>query len=130
MSRWVNYNPNPVNGQRVGDCTVRAISKALNQDWETTYTGLSAMGFQLGNLPDANIVWGRYLRRNGFHQHIVDDYGDDFYTVEEFARDHPRGTFILHIVDPGHVVCVVDGYYYDSFDSGQEVPQYYWTAED
>ena len=37
MNNWQSYNPNPVSGQRVGDCTVRAISKATGQDWETTY---------------------------------------------------------------------------------------------
>ena len=30
------YNPNP-KGKNVDDCTVRAMSKALDQDWETTY---------------------------------------------------------------------------------------------
>ena len=32
---WKKYNPNP-KGACVGDCTVRAISKALNQSWEDT----------------------------------------------------------------------------------------------
>lgn len=129
MNRWIPYNANPLHN-RTDDCTIRAISKALNQSWDDTYDDISRLGKRMANMPDANIVWGRYLRRNGFRQYIVDDYGDDFYTVEEFARDHPRGTYILHIADPGHVVCVVDGCYYDSWDSGQEVPQYYWTRED
>ena len=33
------YNPNPM-ARSVGDCTVRAISKATGQDWEETYIGL------------------------------------------------------------------------------------------
>lgn len=37
MSHWQSYNPNPVKGQRVGDCTVRAISKALEQDAEKKF---------------------------------------------------------------------------------------------
>ena len=56
MNNWQSYNPNPVSGQRVGDCTVRAISKATGQDWETTYAGLSAYGFMLCDMPNAN--WG------------------------------------------------------------------------
>ena len=55
---WQSYNPNPVAGQRVGDCTVRAISKATDQDWETTYAGLTAYGFMLCDMPNANWVWG------------------------------------------------------------------------
>lgn len=128
MSNWIEYNPNPKH-QRVGDCAVRAIAKALGKDWETVYVGITAMGFYLSDMPSANRVLGRYLKREGFQQHIVDDYGDTFYTVDDFCNDHPEGTYILSILDPGHVVCVVDGKYYDSWDSGHEVPQYYWTRD-
>lgn len=128
MIYWAQYNPNP-SKNLVGDCTVRAISKALDQDWETTYAGLTAMGFMLSDMPSANRVWHRYLYKNGFRQHIIDNYGDEFYTVEDFCKDHHHGIYILSILDPGHVVCVVDGKYYDSWDSGHEVPQYYWTRE-
>lgn len=27
----------------------------------------------------------------------------------------------------GHVVCVVDGFYFDSWDSCGEIPIYYWA---
>lgn len=128
-NRWTYYNPNPKHN-RVGDCTVRALSKALDQDWDTTYAGLSAMGYMLSDMPSANRVWGRYLRKHGFFQNIIDDNGDDFYTVTDFCKDHPYGTYVLAILDPGHVVCVVDGMYYDSWDSGNEVPQYYWARMD
>lgn len=123
-NKWKPYNPNPVKN-RVGDCTVRAISKALDQDWETTYAGLTAYGFMLSDMPSANHVWGAYLRRNGFNRYIVDDKGQDIYTVDDFCRDNPQGVYVLAIT--GHVVCVQDGCYYDSWDSGTEIPIYYWT---
>lgn len=59
------YNPNPMKS-RVGDCTIRAISKAAGQSWETTYAGLCLSGFALCDMPSANHVWGAYLRRLGF----------------------------------------------------------------
>ena len=37
---WREYNPNPAR-RRVGDCTVRAITKATGQDWETVYAGVA-----------------------------------------------------------------------------------------
>lgn len=124
MSRYIPYNPNPARGN-VGDCTVRAISKALGQDWEQTYAGLTAYGFMLRDMPSANHVWSAYLEDNGFEQHLVGRHGKRPYTVEDFCTDNPHGLFVLGI--EGHVVCVVDGHYYDSWDSGGEVPIYYWT---
>lgn len=54
---YVYYNPNPT-GKNVGDCTVRAITKALEQDWDKTYIELSVYGLMLGDMPSANAVWG------------------------------------------------------------------------
>lgn len=124
MSRYVMYNPNPA-GSRVGDCTVRAISKALNQDWDVTYAGLTMYGYIRCDMPNANHVWGAYLKSRGFKQYVIDDKGKDIYTVEDFCKDHPTGTYILAI--DGHVVCVESGRYFDSWDSGREIPIYYWT---
>lgn len=124
MSKWETYNPNP-SKNRVGDCVVRAISKALRQDWETTYAGLTVYGFMLHDMPNANWIWGAYLEDEGFKQRVIDKHGKRIYTVEDFCNDHPKGTFILAI--DSHVVCVVDGKYYDSWDSGKEIPIYYWT---
>ena len=124
MTHYIKYNPNP-RANNVGDCTVRAISKALGQDWDTTYAGLTAYGYMLCDMPSANHVWGAYLKHKGFKRYIVDDHNSDIYTVEDFCIDNPRGTYILAI--PKHVVCVCDGFYYDTWDSGREIPQYYWT---
>ncbi len=117
------YNNNP-NGNRVGDCTVRAISKALGQTWEQTYVGLALQGFVMGDMPSADHVWGAYLRKHGFARRILPDTCPDCYTVEDFAADHPRGVYLLAI--PGHVVCVEDSDYYDTWDSGGEVPVYFF----
>ena len=123
MGRFIKYNPNPARN-KVGDCTVRAITKAMDSTWEQVYAGLTAYGFMCRDMPSANNVWGRYLRQNGFKRYLVDDKDMDLYTVNDFCIDHPNGTYILAI--DGHVVCVTDGYYYDSWDSGDEIPIYYW----
>lgn len=124
---YAYYQPNPA-GKSVGDCTVRAISKALGQAWEETYVGLALEGFKRGDLPNADSVWGPYLQRHGFRRHLIPDDGLGAYTVADFAADNPRGIFILSM--PGHhVVTVKDGVIYDSWDSGNEDPAYYWTKE-
>lgn len=124
---YAYYNKNPY-GRSVGDCTIRAVSKALGQTWEKAYVGLALEGFLRGDLPNADDVYGSYLHRHGFRRHLIPDDGFGAYTVEQFADDHPRGVFVLSI--PGrHVVTVVDGVYYDSWESGNERPGYYWVKE-
>jgi len=127
MGRYAYYEPNPEK-RGVGDCAVRAISKALGQTWEETYVGLSLEGFVKGDLPNADAVWGPYLKKHGFSRYMLPDTCPECYTVEDFALDHPRGTFILSM--PGyHVVTVMDGVVYDSWDSRNKVPTYFWTKE-
>lgn len=123
MGRFVQYNANP-SKNRVGDCTVRAISTAFGMDWNTTYVGLCLFGFMACDMPTANTVWGNYLRAHGFVRRLVDDNGQECYTVDDFARDHPEGIYVLAL--DSHVVAVCSGHYYDTWDCGQETPLYYW----
>ncbi len=123
MSNWHPYNPNP-HHSRVGDCTVRAISKATGNDWDSSYIALSLYGFMLKNMPSGNCVWGAYLESCGFIWHAMERYPEHPCTVEEFCREHPHGLYVLGC--DGHVVTAVDGEYWDSWDSGDEVVIYYW----
>lgn len=128
MSEYSRFNPNPY-GKSVGDCAVRAVAKALGKTWEEAYIGLALEGLLRGDLPNADSVWGPYLREHGFCKHLIPDECHDGYTVANFAADHPRGTYILSM--PGrHVLCVQDGHWYDSWDSGGEVPVYYWAKKE
>lgn len=125
---WQYFNENPAGRRSVGDCTVRALSKALGQSWEETYVGLCLEGFLQGDLLNADAVWGKYLHDRGFRRHFIPDDGLGRYTVEDFARDNPDGVFVLSM--PGrHVLTVVDGDYFDSWESGGELPIYYWSKE-
>lgn len=124
---YVRINANP-SGKQVGDCVVRAVSAALGIDWYDTYVGIALEGFILCDMPSANHVWGAYLRRRGFVRRALPESCPDCYTVADFCRDHPRGTYILAI--DGHVVCARDGDYFDSWDSGNEIPIYYWERKE
>lgn len=119
---WVNYNPNPF-GLRVGDCVIRAISKALDKPWEDTYIDLCIQGFMMGDLASSNAVWSTYLKHKGFNRRTVQDC-PDCYTVEDFCNEHPNGVYVIGT--GSHAVAVVDGCYYDAWQSGQETPVYYF----
>lgn len=124
---WVEWNPNPL-GKRVGDCTVRAVAKGTGESWEDAYSGMALEGFLLSDMPSANNVWGAYLRRKGFTRHMIPDTCPDCYTVKDFCKDHPKGMYIVAL--HGHVIAVNDGDYFDSWDSGNETPLYYFQKED
>lgn len=124
---WIQYNPNPV-GRHVGDCAVRAIAKALNIDWEQAYALLAAAGYNMGDLPQANSVWGAVLRQHGFYRKSLPETCPDCYTAEDFARDNSKGTFVLGFGN--HTATIVDGNLYDSWDSSKEIPQYFWYRKE
>ena len=124
---WKEYNPNPT-GRRVGDCAVRAIAKALGVDWETAYGLISAAGYAMGDMPSSDSVWGAVLRQNGFYRAAVPNTCPDCYTAEDFCRDNPQGTFVLGF--GGHVATVQDGVLFDSWDSSQETPVYFWYRKE
>lgn len=120
---YVYFNPNPT-GRNVGDCSIRAISKALNVDWEDAFVMVTKNAYLMGDMPSSNSVWGALLRQNGFYRTALPDNCPDCYTAEDFCQDHPQGVYVLGFGN--HVATVVDGNLYDSWDSSHEIPQYYW----
>ena len=123
---YVMENPNP-SGSYVGDCVVRAISLANHEDWKVTFIGLCVQGYEMCDMPSSNKVWGEYLKRKGYHRFIIPDTCPECYTVKRFSEDHPTGTYILGTGT--HVVAVINGNYIDSWNSGDEIPIYYWYKE-
>lgn len=123
---WEQYNANPAHN-RVGDCTVRAISKAMDKTWEEIYMRLSLMGFMMHDMPNADEVWGQFLKMNGYRRSIMSCDDGLCTTVSEFCERYPEGTFL--VCPQSHVLTVIDGKYWDSWDSGDEVVLYYWMKK-
>lgn len=123
--KFVFYNPNP-DEKFVGDCTVRAISRLLLQDWNTTYWDLCTLGGEMHDMPSADDVWGEYMYQRGYTKHSIRNTCPLCYTVRDFCLDHPLGRYLLKT--SGHVLAVVDGNYYDTADSGSEAVLFFWAA--
>ena len=118
------FQNNPL-GKSVGDCSIRAISNILNMTWEQTYIELCLQGLIMADMPSSNSVIDAYLRSKGFRKSIIPNSCPDCYTIADFADDHPKGVYLLATGE--HVVSVVNGAYFDSWNSGDELPIfYYW----
>lgn len=124
---WKHYQNNPA-GRNVGDCAVRALSVALGIDWETAYCELASNAYYMADMPSSNAVIGAVLRQNGYYKSAIPDTCPDCYTIENFCREHPVGMYVLGT--GSHVVAVKNGDYYDSWDSGGEIPIWYWERRD
>lgn len=75
----------------------------------------------------SNPVWDSYLRSNGFVRKSLPNTCPGCYTIQDFANEHNIG---LYIVATGtHVVTIMDGTIFDSWDSSQEIPTYYYQKE-
>lgn len=121
MYSYYNANPYKI---RVGDCVIRAISKALNQPWEDTYIDLTIQGYLMGDLLSSNAVWGAYLKSKGFTRDIISNDCPECYTIEDFCNEHPKGTYIIGTGT--HCVVVQDGCVFDTWNSSGEVPIYFY----
>lgn len=124
---YIYYNINP-DDKLVGDCTVRAISLLTDQKWEETYVALAAYGFEEHDMPSSNVVWSKYLIDLGYTRKQIPNTCPVCYTVKDFCDDFPIGKYMLST--GSHVVAVIDGNYYDNWNSGDEIPTSYWFKGD
>lgn len=128
---YLNLNPDKRN---TIDCVIRGVSFVTGNDWETTFIRIAVECIKYHDMPEANHVWASYLRSEGFRRYSIPDTCPVCYTVKDFCMDHPYGTYLLVIVNHGigggHVVAACDGNYYDIWDSGNEIPTYYWVKEE
>lgn len=121
---FIYYNENPC-GISTIDCVIRAISIVTGMRWRKVYAGLCVFGSIGCTWGNVNSIWAEYMRYLGFTKYRIHKNGD--YTVSDFSRDHPCGSYVLGTGE--HAVAVVDGNYIDSWDSGDEQPLYYFVKE-
>ncbi len=124
---YIFYNPNP-SQKMVGDCVIRGVSRVTHQNWDDTYMDICMCGYAMKDMPSSNNVWENYLIKNGFIRTLLPDTCPNCYTVRDFCLDFPHGTYLL--ATGGHVIAVENGDYYDAWDSGNEVPIYYWKEKE
>lgn len=121
MKRYVYYQPNSKDlKDEYGDCTIRALSKALNVQWLEAFdlTIPLCREYQVSNVFGApSKIERQIIERLGFDYHPISNRkGTKRPTVLSFAKEHPHGTYIANVAH--HEVAVVDGQYFDTWDCG------------
>ena len=130
-AKLVKYNAN-TRGTSTGDCTARSISLAFNIDYSKVRKMMNASAKKL-----------RYRSYNadGNVNTVIADLGggyrkrpDKKISVNEFADTNPQGTYLIGCSKltedrATHLVCVIDGVVYDSWDSRVYFVDEYWVIE-
>lgn len=138
-SMYVHLNENPF-GLETGDCIIRAIATALNYNWYMVHDELCFLSRKMGDMPSSNRVWKQYLKNKGYEEFPAQNSCPECLTVQEFCRTHHKGRYILSTaaysqardniyVTSTHVIAVIDGNYYDTWDSGADVPLSYFIIK-
>lgn len=130
---FIYFQPNDKDlKDKVGDCQVRAFCKALNLSWVEAFdlTIPICRNLQTYTIFDCDLAKTKTaMELMGFtYTGISNKKGSHRPTVKEFAGAHKTGTYILSVAR--HVVCVKDGKYYDTWDSGYKSLYGYYTLEE
>ena len=126
------YNAN-TRDLSVGDCVKRSLSVAFRTDYDEVSRELNRIKRDIGGIAFNNLrVVDQFLSRRNIT--TTDSWttiqAGERPTVEVFADEHPIGTFLLLSGDSSgaqfrgrtnHMVCIVDGVIYDSWDSRNQV---------
>ncbi len=102
------YNANPLK-RNVNDCSVRAVAKATEREWNEVYKELSDLArVRAITFTEIDFIdW--YLKEN----FIAYCLPKNVYTLENFLELKLKGNYIITM--SGHVTCVIDGVCYDTF---------------
>lgn len=123
------YQPNNKDDENVSsDCVIRALTKLLNLDWKTVFEELYCIAKSKQRMLNDGEVVEQYLTDNHFVKHIIHrKRNEKQLRLKEFAEQYNMGAYFCWA--RSHVVAVIDGIIYDSWDSSNICLYEYWKVE-
>ncbi len=124
------YNANPHN-KFTDDCVIRALSTAMEQSWKDTFNDLCQISLKYGVMPTDTKCFSRYLKQNGWIKQSQPRKRDNTkYTGKEFIKeilyDNAPYTNIIAKIGGHHIVAIINGKVYDTWDSTEGCIGNYW----
>lgn len=119
-TRWKKFNPNP-KGKNVEDCSIRAYCAARDMKWDDAFDLACKVAKQEKDIINSVKVCRKVVTEHlGF---VLNEESKkvkikDRMTVNQFALTHNYGRYIVSV--RGHLVAVIDGWIYDSWDCGSK----------
>lgn len=129
------YNANPKN-RITTDCVIRAITTALEQDYNKTVMELAKMQCETGYDDGDKTLYDRYLQSKGWiKKYQPKKLNGTKYTGQEFCREVKEGTTwgdgdftkIVANIGGNHVVAIIEGKVWDIWDSTDGCIGNYWV---
>lgn len=119
-TRWKEFNPNP-KAKRVDDCSIRAYCKANDLSWDEAFDIACKVAKEEKDIINSGKVCHKIITEKlgwTLNEESKKVKTKDRETVQEFCLKHNYGKYILHV--RGHLVTVVDGFFYDTWNSGEK----------
>lgn len=128
--RYTYYQPNDKDlKDNYGDCAIRTICKAENLSWLDAYDMMYRLSREVQCPMNCKYGFEHILKSNGYvYTGISNKKGTKRPTVDSFTKEHLEGTYVLIVAN--HYVCSKDGYYFDTWDSGECSMYGYWVKEE
>lgn len=125
--RFVEFNPNPSKTVKANDCTIRAYCAAEKLEWDAAYDIACKYGKDCTYMPNDKDTVHKILEEEfGYIKHRIPKE-DKGMTVAEFAIKYDIGTY--YVMVNRHIVAVVDGKYFDTWDSGKKKVSCYYSRD-
>ena len=116
--RFIKYNANPKDWKD-GDCVVRAVATATQQNWLTTFDDLCKIARKKCRMPNSNETYAAYLKEKGFERmkQDKDEFGR-WLDISELVDRYPNSILVIHCRH--HLTVAIEGVLIDTWHTGNE----------
>ena len=123
--KFVKKNANPKT-HTTGDCVIRALSLALNQQWEETFEDLCKIAKKKCRMPNDQKVYESYLINKGWSKCSEPRNFDNTKMLIKDAVPYIKEKQLIIYAGSRHITYVEEMTLYDTWDCRRKTMHTYW----